>query len=61
VTLKVYNISGQKWPVLGGAVYQAGRYAIPFNASRLASGIYFIKLDAQGIEGSGPFSTALKR
>ncbi len=52
VTLKVYNILGAEVAILAeGAAYQAGRYAMPFNAARLASGIYFYQLNAQGIEG----------
>ncbi|TLY32743.1 MAG: T9SS type A sorting domain-containing protein [Ignavibacteria bacterium] len=52
VTLKVYNILGAEVAdLVGGAVHQPGRYAIPFNAARLASGIYFYRLNAQGIDG----------
>ena len=44
VTLKVYNIVGQEVATLVNEKREAGRYKIDFNASNLASGMYFYRL-----------------
>lgn len=44
VSLKVYNIIGQEVATLVNEVKQAGRYAITWNASGMASGVYYYKL-----------------
>jgi hypothetical protein len=41
VTLKIYNILGQEVNTLMNEVKSAGVYSVDFNASNLASGIYF--------------------
>jgi len=54
VSLKVYNSLGQQITELAGKEYSAGRYSVTFNASRLASGVYFCAMKA------GDFSTIQK-
>ena len=44
VTLKIYNVLGREVATLINKYQQAGRYEISFNASELASGIYFYRL-----------------
>jgi len=44
VTLKVYNLLGQEVATLVNSRIQAGSHSVPFNASGLASGIYFYRL-----------------
>ncbi len=44
VTLTVYNMLGQKVETLLDAVQDAGNHGVNFNASRLASGVYFYRL-----------------
>ena len=44
LTLKVYNILGQEVTTLVNGDLAAGTYRVPFNASDLASGIYFYRL-----------------
>ena len=46
VVLKVYNILGKEVATLVNDVKQAGSYNITFNASKLASGVYFYQLSA---------------
>jgi len=47
VTLKVYDILGKEVAtVLNNRKYEIGSYEIPFDASNLASGVYFYRLEA---------------
>ncbi len=46
VSLKVYNILGQQVAELAGQEYPAGRHSVTFNASKLASGVYFCAMKA---------------
>ncbi|MEJ2053859.1 MAG: T9SS type A sorting domain-containing protein, partial [Calditrichaceae bacterium] len=46
VRLEVYNILGQKLRVLVDREQAAGSYSIKFNASGLASGMYFYRINA---------------
>ncbi len=48
VTLKVYNVLGQRVTTLVDKVEQPGSYEVQFNGSNLASGVYFYRLDAGG-------------
>ena len=54
VTLKVYNLLGQEVSTLVDDVREAGNYTVRFDASRLASGVYFYRLQ------SGSFSVVKK-
>lgn len=54
VSLKVYNSSGQEIAELAGKEYPAGRHSVTFNASTLASGVYFCAMKA------GDYSTVEK-
>ena len=48
VTLKVYDILGNKVAVLVNEVQSPGTYEVTFNASKIPSGIYFYKITAPG-------------
>ncbi|MFA6542060.1 MAG: T9SS type A sorting domain-containing protein, partial [Bacteroidota bacterium] len=54
VTLKVYNIVGQEVATLVNGYQTSGRYDVTFNASRMASGVYFYRLQ------TGSFSNIKK-
>ncbi len=52
VTLKVYDRAGAEVATLAQGFQDAGRwYAVPFNASSLASGTYYYRLLVQGFAG----------
>jgi len=46
VTLKIYNLIGQEVATLVNGVLDAGQHTVSFNASRLASGVYFYSIKA---------------
>jgi hypothetical protein len=52
VTLDVYNILGGKVAALASGNMKAGKYEAEFRASKLASGIYICRLQAEGISSS---------
>lgn len=48
VNLSVYNMLGAKVATLVNGQQAAGRYEVKFDGSKLASGVYFYKLEAPG-------------
>jgi len=46
VTLKVYNIRGQKVAELANGVYSAGQHTVEWDTSAMASGVYLYRLTA---------------
>ena len=46
VSLKVYNAFGQEIVELAGKEYPAGRHSVTFDASNLASGVYYYAMKA---------------
>ena len=45
VQLKVYNLIGHEVEILVNSYQQAGKYSVQWNASEMASGIYYYKLE----------------
>jgi len=52
VTLRVFDVLGQKVTDLLSSQLDAGRHEIKFDASLFNSGVYFYRIDAEGIDGS---------
>ncbi len=46
VSLKIYDITGREVKTLAGEVKKAGYYSVTFNASSLASGVYFYRIQS---------------
>ncbi len=46
VSLKVYNLMGQEVATLVSSNQTAGKYTVPFDASRFSSGVYMYRLQA---------------
>ncbi len=49
VMLDVFNVMGQRVATLAEGVHQAGRHSVEFNASRLSSGVYIYRLQADAV------------
>jgi hypothetical protein len=49
VRLGVYDVAGRRLGLLADAAQAAGRHAVRYDALGLASGVYFIRLDAAGV------------
>ncbi|MCB0258768.1 MAG: T9SS type A sorting domain-containing protein, partial [Calditrichaeota bacterium] len=50
VTLKIYNLLGQETATIVSAKLVAGNYQYRWNASSLASGIYYYRLESGGFQ-----------
>lgn len=62
VTLKVFNVLGQEVVTLiDKEEFESGGSSVEFDASKLTSGVYFYRIDAQGIEETGHHDHAVKR
>jgi hypothetical protein len=46
VRLTVYDVLGREVASLYNGVHEAGRYSVVWNASNVASGMYFFRLEA---------------
>ena len=49
VTIKVYNVMGQEVAILKEGEQEAGNYSVQFNAINFPSGVYFARLQANGV------------
>ncbi len=52
VTLKIFDVLGQEVATLLNEQIAASRQEVTFDASKLNSGVYFYRLEAEGIDGS---------
>ncbi len=62
VTIRVYDLLGSEvGTLLDGEEIGEGYQTIDFNAANLASGIYFFRIDAQGLDESGLHTVATQK
>ena len=57
VSIKLYNTLGQEVAHILNSEMNAGVHETTFNASNLSSGVYFYRLEANGVDGSNFTST----
>ncbi|MCW8823804.1 MAG: T9SS type A sorting domain-containing protein, partial [Ignavibacteriaceae bacterium] len=55
VSLKVFNILGEFVSELVNQTLETGSYEYQFNPKGLTSGVYFYKLEVQGVDGNNHF------
>ncbi|RKY97628.1 MAG: hypothetical protein DRQ13_04450 [Ignavibacteriae bacterium] len=60
VTVKIYNSLGENIAELVNLSQSAGSYQVVWNASYVASGIYFYSMEAVPTDGSNPFKSVRK-
>lgn len=60
VTIAVYNVTGEQVASLVNSNIETGTYEVNWNASDLASGIYFLRIYAEGLNGEEKFSDIRK-
>jgi PKD repeat protein len=61
VSLKVYNVLGEMVTVLADGTQPAGYDAVEWNASSVASGIYYYRLEATSVSDPGKTFTQVKK
>jgi hypothetical protein len=61
VKIAIYDMLGREVAVLVNANYTPGYYTVPFNASRLASGMYIYRMSSQSLSGDQKMFTSTKK
>ena len=61
INLKVYDVQGKEVAVLADSEYNSGNYEVSFDASLLASGVYFCRLDAREAGNAAGGFTDIKK
>ncbi|HMU43576.1 MAG TPA: T9SS type A sorting domain-containing protein, partial [Ignavibacteriaceae bacterium] len=52
VSLKIFDVIGQEVAQLVNGQLAAGQHNVNFDASSLNSGVYFYKIEANGVDGT---------
>ncbi|HEX7344507.1 MAG TPA: T9SS type A sorting domain-containing protein [bacterium] len=60
VKVELFNLRGQNLGTIHQGIENAGWPKIRFNASGLASGMYFCRVTAQGLEKGGHYAATSK-
>ncbi len=60
MTLKVFDMLSRQVAVLADGMRDAGYYTATFDGSRLASGIYFVRITSTPPDGSKPHVKTIK-
>jgi len=61
ISLKIYNVLGELVAIMRGGIEHSGYRQAQFNALNLPSGVYFYRLEAQGLERPAPLYSATKK
>ena len=60
VNITIYDILGREVTKLVNNVQVAGKYVVQWDATRLATGVYIYRMEAQPVDGSSPFTSIKK-
>jgi len=61
VKIMIYDMLGREVATLVNAHYTPGHYTVPFNASKLASGMYIYRMTSQSVSGDQKLFTSTKK
>jgi hypothetical protein len=61
VKIAIYDMLGREVATLVDANYTAGYYTVPFNASKLASGMYIYRMSSQSLSGDQKMFSSTKK
>jgi hypothetical protein len=60
VKITIFDILGREVTTLVNNVQVAGKYVVTWDATRLATGVYIYRMEAQPVDGSNPFTSIKK-
>ena len=60
VKIVVYNVMGETVSELVNSIQQPGKYQTEFNASSIAAGMYFYRINAKSLDGTQSFTESRK-
>jgi hypothetical protein len=60
VKIVIYDVLGRVVATLVDGVQAASKYTVDWNASNVATGVYFYRMTAKSVDGSGDFTSVRK-
>ena len=60
VSIKIYDALGKEIDLITNGIHQKGSYQQTWNAEGLASGVYYVKMDAKSLSSDKTFSNVVK-